>query len=84
MNAEMPLFVDDPRWWAAHPDLTRAEFSVVESLTADYEQRAGAGDVPSLAELRGPVDSRQALAFITDSAAGLRAALAARPPAIAG
>lgn len=84
MNAEMPLFVDDPRWWAAHPDLTRAEFSVVESLTADYEQRAGAGDVPSLAELRGPVDSRQALAFITDSAAGLRAALAARQPAIAG
>ncbi|WP_374976448.1 sugar phosphate isomerase/epimerase family protein [Microbacterium trichothecenolyticum] len=84
MNAEMPLFVDDPRWWAAHPDLTREEFTVVEALTADYEQRAAVGEVPALAELRRPVDSGQALAFITDSAAALRAALAAREPAIAG
>jgi sugar phosphate isomerase/epimerase len=84
MNAEMPLFVDDPLWWVAHPDLTREEFTAVEALTVDYEQRAGAGDAPSLAELRGPVDSEQALAFITDSATALRAALAARAPAIAG
>ncbi|MBW9108491.1 sugar phosphate isomerase/epimerase family protein [Microbacterium ureisolvens] len=84
MNAEMPLFVDDPRWWAAHPDLTGEEFAVVEALTTRYEQSAAAGDVPSVAELRAPVDSGRALAFITDSAAALRAALAAREPATAG
>jgi len=81
MNAEMPLFVDDPRWWAAHPDLTREEFAVVEGLTDRYETRARAGAVPGLTQLRGAVDSEQALAFITDSAAALREALAVRESA---
>ena len=80
MNAEMPLYVDDPRWWAGHPDLTADEFAVVEGLTDRYEERARAGTAPGLDRLRAPVDSDEALAFITESAAALRAALAARVP----
>ncbi|MNL68124.1 hypothetical protein D3C87_1927970 [compost metagenome] len=80
MNAEMPLYVDDPRWWAGHPDLTRDEFAAVEALTDDYEARARAGAAPGLDRLRSRVDAAEALAFITDSAAALRAALANRIP----
>ena len=80
MNAEMPLYVDDPRWWAGHPDLTRDEFAVVEGLTHAYEARARAGAAPGLDRLRTPVEPAEALAFITDSAAALRAVLARRIP----
>lgn len=76
MTAEMPLYVNDPRWWAGHPDLTDVEFARVRDLTRDYEARAAGGSAPDLAELRRPVDDAASLAFITESAAALRATLA--------
>jgi sugar phosphate isomerase/epimerase len=76
MAAEMPLYIHDPVWRAGHPDLTDEEYDSVLGLTRDYESRAAAGLAPGLDALRGPIDDEQSLAFITESAAALRAVLA--------
>ncbi|NQX25886.1 sugar phosphate isomerase/epimerase [Microbacteriaceae bacterium VKM Ac-2854] len=78
-NAEMSLFIDDPVWQAGHPDLTIAEFAEVIRLTRDYEARAAAGVLPTLAELRAPLAPDAAERFIRRSADALRAAMAPVP-----
>ncbi|GIM91586.1 sugar phosphate isomerase/epimerase family protein [Paractinoplanes toevensis] len=68
-RAEMPLFVDDPVWQAAHPDLTVTELAEVYRLTRSYADRA------HLDLLRRPTGADEELAFITDSVAHLRTVL---------
>ncbi|NUR85474.1 MAG: sugar phosphate isomerase/epimerase [Nonomuraea sp.] len=64
-RAEMTLHVDDPRWLAAHPDLTAAEALEVVRLTRSYTAR-------TLEQLRAPVAAGEPLAFIKESARRLR------------
>ncbi|ROO86992.1 sugar phosphate isomerase/epimerase [Actinocorallia herbida] len=77
-RAEMPLFLHDPLWQEGHPDLTVAELAEVLRLTRGYEDRAAAGEAPGLAALRAPCGPGDSLAFITQSAAHLRAVLSTR------
>jgi len=72
-RAEMPLWVDDPRWAAADPGMDPDEVDVLRRLTGTYEERALAGTAPTLDELRAPVDDAAALDFVVRSAAALRA-----------
>ncbi|MEU4564230.1 TIM barrel protein [Actinoplanes sp. NPDC023936] len=66
-ETEMTLFVNDPVWRAAHPDLTDAELaSVVDLISPSFDEEA----------LRAPLSEEQALDFITTSAASLRQHLA--------
>ncbi|GMA24125.1 hypothetical protein GCM10025864_18840 [Luteimicrobium album] len=71
-RAEMPLWVDDPRWYAADPDLDAHELATLRSMTTAYEERAEAGGALALDELRGPVDDDGALSFVVSSVEELR------------
>ncbi|MBT0993709.1 sugar phosphate isomerase/epimerase [Cellulomonas sp. DKR-3] len=71
MRAEMPLWVHDERWYDGGVD--EAELAQVRRLTADYELRAAAGEVPGLVGLRAHLDDEAALDFVLRSAAALRA-----------
>ncbi|AIT80774.1 sugar phosphate isomerase/epimerase family protein [Novosphingobium pentaromativorans] len=71
-RGEMNLFIDDPLWWASHPDLTKEEFARVEGLTRGYADQVNAGLRPGLDELRQNIGPAEALEFITTSAAALR------------
>lgn len=73
-GTEMSLFIDDPEWRDSHSDLTDAELGWARGHAArfgtdpDREAREEA--------LRATVDDDRATAFIVDSAAALRRALA--------
>jgi sugar phosphate isomerase/epimerase len=73
MRAEMPLWIDDSRWYAADPALSHDELDQVRRLTAGYEERASRGEARTLAQLREPLGEDDALAFVVDSASALRA-----------
>ena len=70
MRAEMPLWVHDERWYDG---VDAAELEQLRRLTAAYESRAAAGEVPGLVALRERLDDEAALDFIVRSAAALRA-----------
>jgi hypothetical protein len=71
-RAEMALFIHDPIWQHAHPDLTVPEVLEVIRLTQDYELRASAGLAPNADKLRESPGPETPLDFITLSAARLR------------
>ncbi|BBH69078.1 sugar phosphate isomerase [Actinoplanes sp. OR16] len=66
-ETEMTLYLDDPIWRAAHPDLTDEELASVVALEGGHDEEA----------LRAPLSEEQALDFITTSAAELRRRLTA-------
>ncbi|MGA4538859.1 sugar phosphate isomerase/epimerase family protein [Uniformispora flossi] len=82
-RGEMTLYVDEPVWHAAHPDLTTAELAELNRLTHAYAQRAARGQAPGLEELRSPVTPDASLDFITDSAAYLRTLVPGLEPSTA-
>jgi sugar phosphate isomerase/epimerase len=78
-RGEMNLFIDDPLWWAGHPDLSKAEFAAVEQMTRAYASHVEAGNRPGLDQLRQRTGPTDALEFITSSASELRRILAHNP-----
>jgi sugar phosphate isomerase/epimerase len=72
----IPIF--DPRWQAAHPDLTIGELAEVIRLTREGERRSAVGmAVNVVAEPTLPSGDDEKLSFIRESAAYLRRLLAA-------
>jgi sugar phosphate isomerase/epimerase len=71
-----PIQIFDPIWLAAHPDLTVAEFAGFVHLVRGYEERIARGEVddPETYQAR-PFGDPEAVAYITESAAYLRAIL---------
>ncbi|MFT4212715.1 MAG: sugar phosphate isomerase/epimerase [Microbacterium sp.] len=80
-RAEMSLYIDDPVWQAAHPDLSVSELAEVVRLTRGYEARAAAGEAMSLRELRAHVSAAAAEQFIVRSADALRQKIRELQPA---
>ncbi|GAA3661972.1 sugar phosphate isomerase/epimerase [Nocardioides ginsengisoli] len=78
-RAEMLLQLDDPRWRAAHPDMTDADAAALRAQAAAYGGLVATGRAPDLDALRAspPVDAdyRQ---FLTDSRTALMAAVQRR------
>ncbi|MEU5864483.1 sugar phosphate isomerase/epimerase family protein [Nonomuraea sp. NPDC047529] len=72
-RAEMSLLPGDPRWWPAHPDMTRADLAALRSLAALHTANAAAGVWPDLGELRGR--GPELRAFLGESLTELRALL---------
>ncbi|GAA4078915.1 hypothetical protein [Nocardioides kongjuensis] len=79
-NGELPLYLNDPVWISAHPDMTVAELSEIVRMTNEHELRAEAGNARSLEVLRQPVTEDQSLTYISDSARHLRRCLEALGP----
>jgi sugar phosphate isomerase/epimerase len=71
-RAEMTLYIHDPIWQGAHPDMTVPEILEIIGLTRDYELRASAGLVPNAEALREPLAPEASLEFIRRSAERLR------------
>ena len=76
-RAEMLLQLDDPRWRAAHPDMTDADAAALRAQAAAYDGLVAAGRAPGIDALRdsSDVDYRQ---FLTDSRTALLAAVQSR------
>jgi hypothetical protein len=67
----IPIF--DPRWSAAHPDLSVEEFAAFVELVAACEQRVASGELIDLETYqRLPFGYAEAVGYIADSAAYLR------------
>ncbi|MFB7323889.1 MULTISPECIES: sugar phosphate isomerase/epimerase family protein [unclassified Streptomyces] len=74
-NGELPLYIYNPVWLAAHPDMTVEELSKIVRMANEYEARVASGDALGAEALRNPVSDARSDEFILNSAEHLRKCL---------